>query len=269
MIRAAEHIGHLTYSWATSAGTIEPVTTSLIGRSAEFQTLETMLTSVVTGGGEIAFIEGEPGIGKTALLEAVTESADELGFTVFGGRAEELEADRPFRSIAQALDVSRAGDERRSEIKRLLTDPGSEGAFYQLIDALEDLVEAEALRAPVLLTIDDLQWADPGTLRTLGSTFRRMGAFPVAMVAALRSAPRNEDLTSLLRATSPKGVRIALQRLDGTAITDIVKERLGSARTEIERTHRGGWGKPLLHFGIARRDGGGIIHPNRRSNRGD
>src|SRR4051812_43244619 len=101
----------------------------LHGREAELTVLSEALDRVVSGRLTVVVLEGEAGIGKTALLEGALDNARARGLAVFAGRAEELERTRPFGVWAEALGCSRASpDHRRAAIAALLaTRTGDRG----------------------------------------------------------------------------------------------------------------------------------------------
>src|SRR5215831_15244492 len=155
-------------------GALAPVG-RICGREIEIQALGEVLDRVAAGGPAIVLVEGEAGIGKTRLLAEVLEDAAGRGMRVAAGRAEELEATRPFGVLAATLGCTRSSpDPRRAAIAGLLAAPGAgklgpitvtsdPGLRFRVVDALTDLVEELALAGPVVLGVDDLQWADPSS----------------------------------------------------------------------------------------------------------
>ncbi|MFD0598121.1 AAA family ATPase [Catellatospora coxensis] len=95
--------------------------TVIVGRNVESARLHDAIARLADGRGGIAWIEGEPGIGKTALVDATAEAAVKTGCRVLRGGGDELMQAFPLRMIADALDVSaRAADPARVLIARLL-----------------------------------------------------------------------------------------------------------------------------------------------------
>jgi predicted ATPase len=160
-------------------GTLAPVA-RICGRVAEIQALGEALDRVAAGGPAVVLVEGEAGIGKTRLLAEVLRDAAGRGMRVAAGRAEELERTRPFGVLAAALGCARSSpDRRRAAIAGLLAGPGGgelgpitvtsdPGLRFRVVDAITDLVEELAQAGPVVLGLDDLQWADPSSLLTVG-----------------------------------------------------------------------------------------------------
>ena len=161
-------------------GALAPVP-RICGREAEIQVLGEALDRVAAGGSAIVLVEGEAGIGKTRLLAQVLQDARGHGMLVAAGRAEELERTRPFGLLAAAFGCTRSSpDPRRAAIAALLAAPGAgeqgpitvtsdPGLRFRVVDAVTDLVEELALAGPVVIGLDDLQWADPSSLLTLGA----------------------------------------------------------------------------------------------------
>ena len=181
---------------------VATTTGPLVGRSAEVDALTRLLRRAATGTGQVAFLEGEAGIGKSRLLDEAIAVAGELGFQVFAGAAEELAANRAFGPLIGALDLDRdATDPLRRDIGRLVRgeavhDDGSillsavPDLSYRIVEDVLDLVEGLTAGGPVMLVLDDLQWADQATLLTVLELGRRLTSVPAAVVGAFRPAPR-------------------------------------------------------------------------------
>jgi predicted ATPase len=181
----------------------------LRGRDRELRALGEALDRVASGRSATVLVEGEAGIGKTRLLAETLERARARGMEVATGRAEELERTRPFGLVAVTLGCWRSSaDPRRAAIAALLaTRTGDQGPMtvssdpglqFQVVDAFVDLVEALALQRPLLLGVDDLQWADPSSLLTLGTLSRRLVDLPLGLIACLRLSPHPQELERTL-----------------------------------------------------------------------
>jgi predicted ATPase len=173
----------------------------LRGRQAEVAALRGAVDLAASGRPAIMLIQGEAGIGKTRLLADVLRDARGRGMQVAPGRAEELERSRPFGLVASAFGCVRSSpDPRRAAIASLLATHGSgngapitvtsdPGLQFRAIDAFTDLVEDLALSGPLVVGLDDLQWADPSSLLTLAAVGRRLVADAVDAVPGPGCSP--------------------------------------------------------------------------------
>jgi len=221
-------------------GTLAPVPRTC-GREAEIKALGEALGRVASGGPAIVLVEGEAGIGKTRLLAEVLEDARGRGIRVAAGRAEELERTRPFGVLAAAFGCTRSSpDPRRAAIAGLLAAPaaGGQGPItvtsdpglrFRVVDAFTDLVEELALSGPLVIGLDDLQWADPSSLLTLGVLARRLDYLPVGVIGCSRPSPRTADLDRLAGALEAAGARhLVLHPLTEEAVTGLVAQAVAA-----------------------------------------
>jgi tetratricopeptide (TPR) repeat protein len=209
------------------------------GRTVELRTLVDALGRAAGGRPAIVVVEGEAGIGKSRLLAEALEAARSRSLQVVAGRGQDLERNRPFGLLADGFGCSRSSpDPRRADIAALLaTHGGDRGATtvssdpalqFQAVDAFLDLVEALAPRGPLVLGLDDLQWADPSSLLTLGALARWVTDNPVALLASLRPLPRSAELERTLEALDAAGARrLVLGQLDREAVTEVVAAEPG------------------------------------------
>jgi DNA-binding SARP family transcriptional activator len=159
----------------------------LLGRTGELAVLERVVRQALDGSFALLQIEGERGFGKTRLL-------DELASTLVGvrvGRAggSELEQHLPYVPLATALREALAGVELDSErlpaLGRILPELAlADPHEFAEVDVLEALVALVADHAPLVLLIDDIQWADASTLAALGYLQDRRAGLAAAVVAA-------------------------------------------------------------------------------------
>jgi DNA-binding CsgD family transcriptional regulator len=221
-------------------GALAPVP-RICGREAEIGALGEALDRVASGGPAIVLVEGEAGIGKTRLLAQVLQDALGRGMQVAAGRAEELERTRPFGLLAAAFGCARSSpDPRRAAIADLLASQGTgdlgpitvtsdPGLRFRAVDAFTDLVEELALGGPLVIGLDDLQWADPSSLLTLGALGRRLDYVPVGVIGCLRPSPRAAELDRLADALEAVGARhLTLRPLTGEAVTGLVAQAVAA-----------------------------------------
>jgi hypothetical protein len=221
-------------------GALAPVP-RICGRETEIGVLGEALDRVAAGGPAVVLVEGEAGIGKTRLLAQVLQDAAGRGMQVAAGRAEELERTRPFGLLAAALGCARSSpDPRRAAIAGLLAAQGTgdlgpitvtsdPGLRFRVVDAFTDLVEELALAGPVVLGLDDLQWADPSSLLTVGALARRLAGLAVGVIGCLRPSPRTAELDRLAGALAAAGARhLVLRPLTGEAVTGLVAQAVAA-----------------------------------------
>ena len=220
-------------------GTLAPVP-GIRGRAAEIAVLGDAVDRVVSGRPAVVLIEGEAGIGKTRLLAGVLEDARGRGMQVAAGRAEELERTRPFGLVAAAFGCVRSSpDPRRAAIAALLATRGGDrgpitvtsdpGLRFRAVDAFADLAEELALAGPLVIGVDDLQWADPSSLLTLAAVSRRLAYLPVAFIGCLRPSPRIPELDRLAGLLLDAGGRILTVRgLTERAVAELVAEAVAA-----------------------------------------
>src|ERR1700729_644409 len=220
-------------------GTLAPVP-GIRGRAAEIAVLGDAVDRVVSGRPAVVLIEGEAGIGKTRLLAGVLEDARGRGMQVAAGRAEELEQTRPFGLVAAAFGGVRSSpDPRRAAIAALLATRGDDrgpitvtsdpGLRFRAVDAFADLAEELALAGPLVIGVDDLQWADPSSLLTLAAVSRRLAYLPVALIGCLRPSPRIPELDRLAGLLLDAGGRIlAVRGLTERAVEELVAEAVAA-----------------------------------------
>jgi len=212
-----------------------------LGREAEARALGEALDRVASGALTIMLIEGEAGIGKTRLLQDALQDARGRGMQVVTGRAEELERTRPFGLLAAAFGcASSSPDPRRAAIAALLATHGrgdqgpitvtsDPGLQFRTVDAFGDLAEELAVSGPLVIGVDDLQWADPSSLLTLATVSRRLAYLHVALIGCLRPAPRVAELDRLCGVLEAAGARhLALTALADRAVHDLVADTIAA-----------------------------------------
>lgn len=221
----------------------------LIARDVELARLRRAVDRCVRGRGSIVVLEGEPGIGKTRLVEQVAAEARAVGATVLLGAAEELERRRPFAALAACFDVVGVStDERRAVIAGLLggTQLGEQeflsdgpnrtlGLFvtapeleFRIVEAFVSLVEELAADRPVVLAVDDLQWADPASVYVLHRLSSICPQLPLLLLLSLRPLPRSGEADQLLCSLSSAGaLRLRLGPLPDEAVLALTRTLLG------------------------------------------
>ncbi|MCI4066308.1 AAA family ATPase [Micromonospora sp. R77] len=170
-----------------------PSAPGLVGRGAELAELADFLRTAAESGG-VELVTGDPGVGKSSLLEAaVRAAAATTGFRVLRASGVEFEADLGYAGLHQLLlPVADAIDElpdRHGATLRAALGLGSEGTpdLLGLTTATVALLGHLSRDRPLLIVVDDLQWVDRASLLLLSVVARRLNGFAVALLLAQRS----------------------------------------------------------------------------------
>lgn len=247
-----------------------PAREALIGRQEQLTALDDLLGSTAERHASFAFVSGEAGIGKSALLQAVAGLADRRGFLVLEGSAAEFELELPFGIVSDALNTYLATLERAA-IDRLAADNRGEVAavFPALSDlagmtehpvsaterfrvylAVRDLLERVAVRQPLALLLDDAQWADTASLELLRLMVSRPPDAAVAIVLGGRTAPGDSGGSQMNRTLQAvKGVaNIELEPLTRAEVTELLQ---GESGVDLERIYQQSGGNPFYALELA------------------
>jgi DNA-binding CsgD family transcriptional regulator/transcriptional regulator with XRE-family HTH domain len=226
----------------------------LVGRDSELALLHGLLKELNCGCGGALLIEGEPGIGKSALVRAALAAGPEpgvaAGHQVFWGNGDELGQELPLVPFLDALQVRAvSANARRQTIARVLrgdlaTDRGADVPAI-LSEQLVALAVDECAARPAVIVIDDLHWADPASIRLWARLARTARQVPLLLIGVMRPTPHRDDLLALRR-TVDENARIQLTELTAAATEDLVAA-LAGARPERDllRLATGAAGNPL------------------------
>src|SRR4051794_10727970 len=174
---------------------------ALLGRTSECETLDGLLRSVRLGQSEVLVLRGEPGIGKTALLEYIVERG--RGCRIARAAGVESEMELPFAGLHQLcapmLDgLSSLPDPQQNALRVAfgLQGGATPDHFFVALAVLSLLAEtAEA--QPLVCLVDDAQWLDRGSAQALAFVARRLLAERIAMVFAVREPNQAVELAGL------------------------------------------------------------------------
>jgi len=162
----------------------------LRGRDGEVASLHEHLARLRGGAGTSWLIEGGPGLGKSRLVEEAVSAAQETGFAVGHGVAEPGDA---AVELAVLMDALFGGPEPLLERAALGDSHGSREQRYWLLQDIQTLLEQSALRQPIVICLDDLQWADGGTRVAIRTLPGRLASLPVGWALAFRPVEAGSD----------------------------------------------------------------------------
>ncbi|MBI4318484.1 MAG: AAA family ATPase [Chloroflexi bacterium] len=221
----------------------------LIGRAAEMQDLSVRLTSAARGHGGVLFLTGESGIGKTRLAREALAVATARKFQVLQGRAYSVESCLAYAPILDAVgpflrrldiarqsrlvgglpDLGRLFSGLRLAPPEPLSDPALEKT--RLFEAVACLIERLAGELPVLLLMDDLQWADPASLELFHYIARGLADQRVLALATCTSPQLDltRGLRPMMSSLQHAGLarEIVVSRLDAQSVGLLTRSLLG------------------------------------------
>jgi DNA-binding CsgD family transcriptional regulator len=230
----------------------------LVGREAEMQALRDALA---TSSALAIVLEGEAGIGKTALWRAGVERAAASGHRTLAARPGEAETELSHAALDDLL--SPVADEHAAElpdlqrhaldVALLRTAPGATAVSPRAVgSATLALIRAAAARGPVLLAIDDVQWLDPASAEALRFAFRRLDDEPVIVLATRRLAGAGDRLD--IGFADERLVSIGVGPLGPEALHRLLQSRLDASipRPALERLAEVSRGNPYHALEFAR-----------------
>ncbi len=237
------------------------VSPAFVGRSKELSKLAAVLDAAVEQGPAVALVAGEAGIGKSRLLAEFARSLDP-GVRVVGGVCAELGRDAlpyaPFVTVLRALirvDGVTPGPYRR--LARWFPELGetgddTEGGKHLLYEEVLTLIERVAAGQPLVVSIEDLHWADAATCELLGFLARNLTRPGVLLVITYRPPEAGPLLSELAR--RPGTARLRLDRLDELDVGRQLAAILGTEPdpATVGRVHERSDGNPLFVEALAR-----------------
>jgi DNA-binding CsgD family transcriptional regulator len=211
---------------------------TLVGRSAELARLRALLDDAASGA-VAALVGGDAGVGKSRLVSEVTTIAAGQGFTVLCGQCAEIGDSVPYLPFADAIRTAspdvEAAVKARPVLARLLPD-GGEGGYpetdraaltrQQMFGTVLGLLAELSARAPVLLVLEDLHWADASTRDLLTFLLRMLHGERVAIIGTYRTDDlhRRHPLRPVLADLNrlPTVISLQLGPLSASALTELL-----------------------------------------------
>jgi DNA-binding NarL/FixJ family response regulator len=217
----------------------------LWGRPVQVEAFRSLLRALRFGRGGVMLVSGLAGMGKTALLGAVEASAREQGITVFHGTADPAGRVIPFGPLLEALVSAPDAPIDPAVLRDLSRSPDQR---FWLLRELQEALERAALRAPVLISLDDVQWADPATLAALGSLTRQLAGHRILWLIAVRSGElAATEHSARSRLESADTLSITLGPLDKAGVAAVAEDLLGGVPDAALLTALAGvHGQPFL-----------------------
>jgi DNA-binding SARP family transcriptional activator len=229
-----------------------------VGRDKELGVLVESWRRAVDGERQLVVVTGEPGIGKTRLASELATMARREGGTVLCGGAH-LGSVVPYQPFAEALD-SYAAEVSPVELRDAIADDGSILAKlapgllgriataaaaiqaepsterFLLFDAAARVLQRIAARGPLLVVLDDLQWADPGSWLLVVHLARLPVDVRLLLVVTLREPVTDVDHVAMLAGLRRDGAgELNLRGLDERAVGGLIAAHCGPAQADEVR----------------------------------
>ena len=239
----------------------------LVGRDAELAQLRAALDEARGGGSRLVLVSGEPGIGKTALVEALAAEAAEAGMPTVWGRCWEGGGAAPFWPWTQVVrgvlldrpELAGQLGEAAGDLAGLVPElsagslagrsAGGPDARLRLFDAVASALRAAAGRTGLVVAIDDLHAADEGSLELLRSVVRHLTTVPLLIVGTFRDADLRAlaNRQRLLDVTARHALSIRLRGLDEAEVVEVLEQTGGRRdRGVAHLVHEATDGNPFL-----------------------
>jgi DNA-binding NarL/FixJ family response regulator len=217
----------------------------LRGREVQIEMLRGQLHAARAGQGGIVLVTGLAGMGKSALLTEAQEMAEELGIRVFRGAGDAMGQIVPLGPLLEALVST---DEPAVEPTVLRDLSQSPDQRFWLLREMQESLERAAMRVPLLVIVDDVQWADPATLVALGMLPRQLLPHRILWILAVRSGELDPAVrAALTRLEAADSMKITLNPLDETAIGLVARDLLGGTPdAALLKVLAGVGGQPFL-----------------------
>src|SRR6202041_2839472 len=192
------------------------------GRAGELKVIGALVTAVPRGGGGVLVIEGPPGIGKSRLLTEVMALADKGGVRTLFGEAFEYQQTVPFFALFMA---TLSADPPVGDADALRRLGGSADLPYWVVHDLGDAIHVAATETPLAIVLEDIHWADNGTLLALRSLAGARPGVAVLWVLTARTGaggPAVQETLSVLQRADTAVVRVAA--MSPSAVADMVSD---------------------------------------------
>ena len=213
-----------------------------VGRARELAAVDRALTAAGEGSGSVVLVGGEPGIGKTTLAAEARRRAGQRGWTTGWGGCPATGASPflPWRSALRGACPHAAAALDSSE-------GGAQDARFRMFETVAGALEESSTAGPLLLVLDDLQWADPGSLELLRFLQRSLRSCAVVVLGTYRDGEVEPDgpLAAVVGDMAGAGTSLHLTGL-GPAEVEALAAARGARADSAGRLHARSGGNPFL-----------------------
>ena len=221
------------------------LTPRFLGRRVSVGKARHLISEVQTGKGVVLAIGGEPGVGKTRFLEEVCADARVMGLRTLNGVCYHDNAS-PFGAVVEALRggfgdtglwnwsdledrrlLSRILPELADDAVRAVPEEFQRADRAAIIEAVVRLLKGATTTGPLLMCLDDVQWADEPTLALIEALTKEMGSLPLMLLVGHRPLD-SDDLPKWMLAAE----RIEMAPLDRESTEELIASVTGSAESD-------------------------------------
>jgi DNA-binding CsgD family transcriptional regulator/tetratricopeptide (TPR) repeat protein len=248
-----------------------PIERELVGRDSELAVVDGWARLLTEEPGALV-IHGEAGIGKTTIWNSAVAAARNAGCHVLVSRPVDAEIPFGYAGLGDLLlnDADAVLGQLAPTLARSLSGALLLGDGEEITDPLAvargalGALRALAVGHTVVVAIDDVQWLDPSSSRSLAFALRRLGPVPVALLVSRRD--KDGDPLGIRDAFGDRAIDMALGPLSMGAIGRILREQVSETmpRREVVRIHDLAGGNPYFALELARAGGGGRLPANLR-----
>ena len=238
---------------------------TLVGREDEIAIAQRALKRALLGHGGLILIEGESGIGKSALVAEIDSMARLEGFVTMSGTGIEFEKGFPFGLLLRVFDVrENSEDPSLREIADLLLGrdmaTGEDDVAFKIVERAGDALERRALKNPTLLIADDVQWSDDLSVIAMGRALERTTDLPLVIVCAARHDPRLDRISERIEGSALS--RIRPRPLSREAVEELILSSTGGRPgPNLTAKLEGAGGNPLFITELMRQlQEDGVLH---------
>jgi hypothetical protein len=237
-----------------------------VGRAREMWELTSALDAARSGHGSLVLVSGEPGIGKSRLVEELADVARDRGFLVLVGRCWDgggAPAFWPWVQVVRSAggdfeQLARPVSEARSSRSSVADVVDPDAARFHLFEEVAGFLSAQMTTAPLLVVVDDVHAADEPSTLLLRFLATSAVDQPMLVVASYRDLdPRVRDAAELYGELSRLGRRLSLAGLTRSEIATYIEIATGGAPEPgwVERVHELTAGNPFFVGEVIRAEG--------------
>ncbi|MFP5298929.1 MAG: helix-turn-helix transcriptional regulator, partial [Actinomycetota bacterium] len=203
---------------------------TLVERDSAVTELRRVLKAAAQGEGSLTLVEGASGMGRSRTLDVAADLAADVGLLTLRASGGEVEQATPFSVVTDLLRSAIDPDDPEifrgaAKLARPLftserADPRQVSRFHGLVWTISNLSYSH----PLALVVDDVQWADPATLRFFNYLVRHLSELPVALIVALRPGEFGENFEHLVGLRSQPGIRsIVLEPMSARGCAEMLR----------------------------------------------